>query len=119
MFSFKTNLGKNKETDGSTLDMCLWLCKKTDILCTRGHVLFTENFYTTIKLTKHMYEIYGWSVVGTMTTTKKKHREKEEFPFLKMSNRALNMIPRGWFPEAAIKAQESRSSYYYIQATTW
>jgi len=48
-------------------------------------VLYTDNYYTSIKLAKHMYEKYGWTIVGTIVPTDKKHREADDFPFLKLS----------------------------------
>ena len=45
VLAFKVYLGKEEETDGSALAICLWLCEKADLLKTRGRVLFTDNWY--------------------------------------------------------------------------
>ena len=82
-------------------------------------MLYTDNYYTSIKLAKHMYEKYGWTIVGTIVPTDKKHREADDFPFLKLSNGARDSVGRGWFREAALKLQTPSGSTYYIQATTW
>ena len=100
---FKIYLGTEEDTDGTTLAIVLWLCEKADLLRTKGRILFTDNYYTSIRLAKLMYEKYGWSIVGTITPTKKKQRDKEDFLFVKLSNGARNLLPRGWFREATIK----------------
>ena len=50
-----------------------------------------------VKLAKHMYENYGWTIVGTISATDKKSREDEDIPFLKLSNGARLGVERGWF----------------------
>ena len=119
MLVFKVYLGKEDETDGTALAICLGLCEKAHLLTNRGHILFTDTYYTSIKLAKHMYEKHGWTIVGTISPTKKKQRNKEDFPFSKLSNGAQYMIPRGWYQEAEIKMHSPSGLIYYIQATTW
>ena len=65
-------MGKEDETDGAALAICVGICGKAHLLTNRGHILFTDNYYTSIKLAKHMYEKHGWTVVGTISPTKKK-----------------------------------------------
>jgi hypothetical protein len=81
MLSFKIYLGKEDDTDGSAMSVCLFLCSAAGILNTRGRILHTDNYYTSVKLAKYLYENHGWTIVGTISPTKKKHREKEDFPF--------------------------------------
>ena len=64
MLAFKVYLGKEYETDGTALAIFLGLCGKAHLLTSHGHILFTDNYYTSIKLAKHMYEKHGWTVVG-------------------------------------------------------
>ena len=103
----------------SALEMCEKLCDQAGLLTSRGRVLYTDNYYTSIKLAKHMFDKYGWSVVGTTVPTEKKDRQAEDFPFLKLSNGARNSVHRGWFREAVIKLKSPSGTTYYIQATTW
>jgi hypothetical protein len=120
MLAFNIYLGKSEEeTKTTALIVCERLCNKAGLLKTRGRVLFTDNYYTSIKLSKHMFEQYGWTTVGTIVPTDKKHRENDDFPFLKLSNGARSSIERGWFREAVIKILSPRGTVYYIQATTW
>ena len=100
-------------------DICTKVCREAGLLKTRGRVLYTDNYYTSIKLAKHMFEQYGWTMTGTYVPPEKKHQEKEDFPFLKLSSRACNLVARGWFREAVLKLKLSTGTTYYIQATIW
>ena len=72
-----------------------------------------------MNLAKHMFEKYGWTIVGTICTTDKKSRQDHNIHFLKFSNDARNWVKRGWFHEAAIKLQTKTGKIYYVQCTTW
>ena len=41
-------------------------------------------------LAKHMFNKYGWKIVGTMVPTYKKSRANHNIPFLKFLNRPRN-----------------------------
>ena len=66
-------------------------------------MIYTENYHTLIKLIKHMHKKYGWTVTGTTVHTDKKHRETDDFSFLKLPTGAQDSVGRGWFREAALK----------------
>ena len=70
-------------------------------------------------LTKHMFEQYGWTIVGTICTTDKKSCQDHDIPFLKLANGARNRVKRGWFREAAIKLKPKTGEIYYVQCNTW
>jgi len=80
-----------------------------------------DNYYTSVKVAKDMFEEYGWAIVGIIIPTDKKSREDEDIPFLKLSNGARNRVKRGWYREAVlkVKAKIGKHYYYYIQCTTW
>ena len=54
--------------------------------------MYTDNYFTSVKLTNHMFKKYGWTIVGTIVPTDKKSREDEDIPFLKLSNGAKNGV---------------------------
>ena len=56
-------------------------------------------------------------MIGTFVPSDKKHPEKEDLPFLKLSNGVRNLVARGWFREAALKPKSPTGATYYIQAT--
>jgi hypothetical protein len=87
----------------------------------QGRTLYTDNYYTSMNFLKHLYNKYRWTCVGTIVPTKKKEQAAHDVPFLKLSNGALNMVERGWYPKVVIKlkAEQSNQAYYYIQCTTW
>jgi len=79
--------------------------------------LYTDNYYTSIKLAKYLIEKYRWTLIGTFVLTDKKTREDHDIPFLKLSNGAQNHLDRGWFWEACLRLSEGRT-HYYLQCTT-
>ncbi len=71
-----------------------------------------------MKLVKHLFEKYRWTMVGTIVPTDKKTREDHYIPFLKLSNGAHNGLERGWFCEACLKLHAG-CMQYYVRCTTW
>jgi hypothetical protein len=67
-----------------------------------------------MKLAKHLYENYNWSLIGTIALTEKKQRADEDVPSLKLSNEARNMLSQGWFHEAYIKMTTCHQKMHYI-----
>ncbi len=61
-----------------------------------------DNFYTTANLAWHMFERYGWTLVGTVVPTDKKTRVDNDNLFCKLSNGAKNEVKHGWFREAVL-----------------
>lgn len=119
VLAFKVYLGKEDFLEGTSIDVCLWLLVNADILKNRGRVLYTINYYTSVKFLKVLYKNHGWVIVGTILPTNKKKCNREDFPFANISNGASNMVPRGWYREAAIKLKTPTGRIYYIHATTW
>jgi hypothetical protein len=82
--------------------------------------LYTDNYYTSIKLAKHLFEKCRWTLVGTIVPTDKKTREDHDIPFLKLSNGAHNQLDRGWFWDiTTCNAQLGRTEnrYRFFQIT--
>jgi hypothetical protein len=119
LLAYQVYVGKEDDVDNSAVAICHRLCKEAHITGEKGHVLYTDNWYTGIKLCKEFFEEYGWTVVGTVTTTDKKARADEDIPFLKLSNGARDGVERGWYREAVIKMVTKHRRVYYIQCTTW
>jgi hypothetical protein len=59
-----------------------------------------DNYYTTVNLARHMFDRYGWTIIGTVVPTDKKTHVDYDIPFCKLSNGAKNEVKRGWFHEA-------------------
>ena len=94
-------------------------CIASRLTKSRGRVLYTNNYYTSMKLAMHMFETYGWTIVGTIVPTNKKSNENLDVPFLKLSNGARLAVDRGWMREAVIKLKTKTGKTYYIQNTIW
>ena len=116
---YKIYLGKEDGVDGSALTIVDQLITDADLTKHRGRTLYTDNWYTSMKLAKHLFEKYGWTLVGTISPTDKKSRQDLDVPFLKLSEGARNKVERGWYREAVIKMKTSTGKTYYIQCTTW
>jgi len=71
-----------------------------------------DNWYTTMDLVKHLYEHYGWTLVGMMTPTEKKSRSDHDVPSLKLSNGGLKV-------RAVVEIKTKHNRRYFIQCTTW
>lgn len=122
MADFEIFVGKeaaDKTADTSALGICDRLITRAGLTQRRGRILYTDNFYTSMKLAMHMFEKYGWTICGTIVPTEKKSRTDIDVPFLKLSNGARNGLERGWFREAAIELKTKSNKRYYIQCTTW
>ena len=119
LLAYQVYTAKEDERDNSATEICHRLCRSAGITKERGHVLYTDNWYTGIKLCKEFFERYGWTVVGTVTPTDKNSRADEDIPFLKLSKGARDGLERGWFREAVIKMKTKTGKTYYIQCTIW
>ena len=75
LLSFEVCVGKKDEQrEHSALAVCNRLVIDTWLTGTRGRVLYTVNYCTSVKLAKHMITKYGWTIVGTIVPTEKKSR---------------------------------------------
>ena len=59
ILAFKVYVGKEDETDGTAVGVCNDLCIDAGLTESRGRVLYTDNYYTSVKLAKHMFNEYG------------------------------------------------------------
>ena len=89
LLSFEVCVGREDDRDILALNMCDRLCKDTGLTTTRGQVLYMDNNYIFKKLAKHIFNKYGWMVLGTIVPTEKKSRVYEDILFLKPSNTLL------------------------------
>ena len=92
LLAFQISVGKEDDEENSAVAICHRLCQESGITNERGHVLYTDNWYTGIKLCKEFFEEYGWYVVGTVTPTDRKARADEDIPCLKLLNGARNGV---------------------------
>jgi len=122
LLGFEVYLGKENihcNEDRSVLGIVDRLIVENGLTSARGRVLYTDNWYTSVDLAKHLYEKYGWTIVGTMSATDKKERKDHDIPFLKLSNGALMSVKRGWFREATLEMKTRNGRRYVIKCTTW
>ena len=94
------------------------MVKEAGIPRVRGRTLYTNNYYTSMALAKHISNKYGWKIVGNIVPTNKKSRTDHDITFLQFSNGSRNGLQRGWYGEAATKLKTLTGKAYYIQFTT-
>jgi len=83
LLGFEVYVGKEYTQDGaSALQVIDRLLLGANLTLVTGRKLYVDNWYTTMDLAKHLYEQYGWTIVGTMTPTEKKSRSDHDAPFL-------------------------------------
>jgi hypothetical protein len=64
----------NDKTDNTTVDICERVIHKVDLVNNQTVGVIcgcTIYYYTSVKMAKHLYKKYGWSLVGTVVLTKK------------------------------------------------
>ena len=105
-------------TDNSALGICDRLISKAELITAEGRILFTDNWYTSIDLAKHLLFKYHWLFVGTIAPSKKKSRSGYDIPFLKLSKPSLDKLCRGWSRRATIEVKESNNKGF-VQCTNW
>jgi hypothetical protein len=121
MLAYKVYCGKgDKKMGGTVISLCDNLLQKAGLTDAQGRTLYTNNYYTSLSLVKHLHNKYRWTCVGTIVPTEKNERASHDLPFHKLSNGARNMTERGWYCKAAIKLRAENSRHdYYIQCSTW
>ena len=84
LLAYQVYVGKEDDTENSSVAICHRLCREAGITGKRVHVLYTDNWYTGIKLCQEFFEDYGWTVVRTIMPTNKNS-----------SNSVRNSVERG------------------------
>jgi hypothetical protein len=85
MLAFEVYCGnKDKKTDGTAVDVCDRLVNEAELTRPCGRTLYIDNYYTSVKLAKHLFEKYRWTMVGTIVPTDKKTREDHDIPFFEI-----------------------------------
>ena len=119
MIAWNVYTGAEEGVVNKTTKICADLAKQANIHNQKGHILYTDNYYTSVKLARYFFEEFGWTITGTYAATDKKSRADYDFPFLRLSRGACDSIKRGWFREAVLEMKTPTGKKYYIQATTW
>ena len=74
LLTFEVYVGNNDPTKGnSALAVCDRLVKDTNLTAHCGRMICTDNYYTSVQLDKHIFEKYGWTIIGTIVPTDTNH----------------------------------------------
>jgi hypothetical protein len=52
--------------DDTLVEVCDRLVKEAELTGPCGRILYTNNYYTTMKLAKHLFEKYRLTIIGAM-----------------------------------------------------
>ena len=86
LLGFKVYVGQEGNSDNTALGICDDLVKEAGLNSVRGRTLYTDNYYTSMVLSKHMFNKYGRKIVGNIVPTDKKSRFDYDISSLKLSN---------------------------------
>ena len=88
-----------------------------------GYKLFMDNYYTTLKVIRMLYEQFKWLACGTVAMKKKKKKDSsivaDDYPWRKMTKGAISFLRRGFFRIATRSFYTASNSKYVVQATMW
>ena len=119
LLGFEVYVGTEQvETVNTAIAVVQRLIEDGKLDTAKGRTLYTDNWYTSVKLAQWLWEKKCWRFCGTIVPTNKAAREGNDVPFHKVSKGALNTISRGWFWEAVLEKSFERSKYC-VQCTTW
>lgn len=118
LFESEVYTGKDTGTAATAIAIVERLIVQSKLTSARRRTLYTDNWYTSVKLAKVLFERYGWWFCGTVVPTNKHSCQDEDVPFQKLSKGALRSIPCWWYWEAVLQ-WKFRHKKYYVQATTW
>lgn len=119
MLSFEIYTGSDGTDYGSAKNVIDRLLRKAGVHSAVGRTLYTDNWYTSIPVARHLFEQYGWLYCGTIKLTDKKERAADDLPFHKLSAGALANVPRGWSRRATRPYKTSKGYEYQVQCTVW
>ena len=100
ILGLKVYISQEDDYDNTALEFCNDLVKEAGLNSFIGKTFYTDNYYTSVALAKHMLNEYGWTIVGTIIPADKKSLTDHDIPFLNFSNLSRNELKRGWYYDA-------------------
>jgi hypothetical protein len=125
MMAFEIYTGAREEVDGSKTAIINRLLESgCDFTKHSMRVMYTDNFYTSLEVMQMLHEKYKMLMCGTHKLTAKKSRTADEFPWHKLTPKALRSVGRGWLRRATqaftYKDPVDNKEYKYVaQAIVW
>jgi hypothetical protein len=107
------------DVDGAADAVVMRVIRDSELDDCVGRTLYSDNWYTTMKLAHMLFEQLGWLFCGTITPTQKVARQDDDVPFHQLSAGAVATAGRGWFREAVIERVTSTGKKFWIQCTSW
>ena len=76
-------LGNDYPLGSSTEAVVVRLVANTGLTVQSGRILYTDNWYTSINLSRTIFDKYNWLFFGTSAPIEKKTWKEFDIPFLK------------------------------------
>ena len=102
LLGFEIYTGKENGASAAAIAIIERLIHKSGLAKACSHILYNDNWYTSVNLAMLIFEKYGWQFCGTIVPTKKYAPKDDDIPFHKLSTGALGSFPCGWYHEAAL-----------------
>ena len=118
LLGFKVDCGISDDIDGSSLGVVKCPLQKLYLSQVHVRILYIDNWHTTVKLARWLFNDLGWRFCGTMVPSKKFLCEDLDVPFLKLSNGAMKSIQSQWFREAVVEQKTDTGKTFYLQCST-
>ena len=119
LISFEIYTGKRADVDGSPIAVIDRLLTNNGFELQPYRILYCDNWYTSQALMLHLWLVYKMLMVGTMRLTTKKSRTGADFPFAKLSNRALRFMKKGDYRRAVKNVTHNGKLEFVSQALVW
>ena len=117
LLRFEVYLEKKNVTvkiESSVLSIVDQLITNAHLVVVAGLILYTDNWYTSVKLAKHVYTAYPWLLFRNIVPTEKKVRKEDDILFFKVSKGTLAKVYRGWFRIVILPVNLAKKVVYYI-----
>jgi hypothetical protein len=72
LYHFEIYTGKESKLDASPGEVVKWLLLGANIDTSKGQILYTDNFYTSLGVMTYLYLAFNMLLVGIYKLTKKK-----------------------------------------------
>ena len=119
LLGFEVYLGKETDTEENSASKIVdRLINEADLVGAKGRILYTDNWYTSIRLGRYLYEKYRWLFVGTVVVSDSKVQQENSLQFCKLSSGIIKNIIRGWMRKAT-RTYRLHQGMYNLQCTTW
>jgi hypothetical protein len=93
LLGYEASTGKDESASAAAIAIMERLILDAGLTTSYRRTIFTDNWYTSVKLANMLFEKFGWYFCGTVVSTPKVSRKDQDIPFHKLSKGAMKAIP--------------------------